>query len=147
MLGSNASSDFPHFGANFWQDWERPIHIEMFEPEAELAFSIDGRVKIYGNYSRALPQKSLTIFARGSYGSTSMDHQIFPEKDIESFKSIVLRNSGNDFDNTHFRDGLVSVLSDRVGVTAQAFRPAVVYLNGEYWAIQIIREKINEHFL
>ena len=147
VLGSNASSDFPHFGANFWQDWERPIHIEMFEPDGELAFSIDGGVKIYGNYSRALPQKSLTIFARGSYGSTSMDHQIFPEKDIESFKSIVLRNSGNDFDNTHFRDGLVSVLSDRVGVTAQAFRPAVVYLNGEYWGIQNIREKINEHFL
>ena len=147
VLGSNASSDFPHFGANFWQDWERPIHIEMFEPNGEIAFSIDGGVKIYGNYSRALPQKSLTIFARGSYGSTSMDHQIFPEKDIESFKAIVLRNSGNDFDNTHFRDGLVSVLSDRAGVTAQAFRPAVVYLNGEYWGIQNIREKINEHFL
>jgi hypothetical protein len=63
VLGQNASSDFPYFGANFWQDWERPIHIEMFEPDGWLAFSIDAGVKIYGNYSRAFPQKSLTIFA------------------------------------------------------------------------------------
>jgi len=146
VMGPNASPVFPHFDANFWQDWERPIHIEMFEPDGWLAFSIDAGVKIYGNYSRAFPQKSLTIFARGAYGSTSIDYQIFPEKDIESFESIVLRNSGNDFDNTHFRDGLVSILADRAGVTTQAFRSAVVYLNGEYWGIQNIREKINEHF-
>ena len=147
VLGPNASSEFPYFGANFWQDWERPIHFEMFEPDGELAFSIDAGVKIYGNYSRAYPQKSLTIFARGAYGSTAINYQVFPEKDIESFEAIVLRNSGNDFDNTHFRDGLVSILADRAGVTTQAFRPAVVYLNGEYWGIQNIREKINEHFI
>ena len=147
VLGPNASSEFPYFGANFWQDWERPIHIEMFEPDGELAFSIDAGVKIYGNYSRAYPQKSLTIFARGAYGSPAINYQVFPEKNIESFEAIVLRNSGNDFDNTHFRDGLVSILADRAGVTTQAFRPAVVYLNGEYWGIQNIREKINEHFV
>ena len=147
VLGQNASSNFPHFGANFWQDWERPIHIEMYEPYGLLAFSIDAGVKIYGNYSRAYPQKSLAIFARGSYGSTAINYQVFPEKDIESFEAIVLRNSGNDYDNTHFRDGLVSIIADRVGVTAQAYRPAVVYLNGEYWGIQNIREKINEHFI
>ena len=147
VLGPNASSDFPYFGANFWQDWERPIHIEMFEPDGELAFSTDAGVKIYGNFSRAYPQKSLTIFARGSYGSTAINYQVFPEKDIESFEAIVLRNSGNDYGNTHFRDGLVSILADRAGITAQAYRPAVVYLNGEYWGIQNIREKINEHFI
>ena len=24
-------SDFPYFGANFWQDWERPIHVSLYE--------------------------------------------------------------------------------------------------------------------
>ena len=147
VMGPNASNQFPYFEANFWQDWERPIHIEMFEPDGELTFSIDAGVKIYGNFSRAFPQKSLTIFARSAYGYTSIDYQIFPEKDIENFEAIILRNSGNDYDNTHFRDGLVSILADRAGATAQAYRPAVVYLNGEYWGIQNIREKINEHFL
>ena len=31
VKGPNASSSFPHFGANFWQDWEREIHFELLE--------------------------------------------------------------------------------------------------------------------
>ncbi|MDP5957276.1 MAG: chitobiase/beta-hexosaminidase C-terminal domain-containing protein, partial [Candidatus Marinimicrobia bacterium] len=97
VMGPNASTDFPYFGANFWQDWERPIHIELFEPNGELGFSIDGGVKIYGNYSRANPQKSLSIFARGMYGYPEINYQVFPDKNIDQFEAIVLRNSGNDW--------------------------------------------------
>ena len=32
-------------------------------------------------------------------------------------------------------------------VDRQAFQPAVVYINGEYWGILNIREKINSNFL
>ena len=31
VMGPNASPDYPHFGANFWEDWERPIHFEILE--------------------------------------------------------------------------------------------------------------------
>ena len=31
VMGDNAEDDWPHKGANFWQDWEKPIHIEFFE--------------------------------------------------------------------------------------------------------------------
>jgi len=147
VMGPNASTDFPYFGANFWQDWERPIHIEMYEPSGELGFSIDAGVKIFGNYSRANPQKSLSIFARGEYGYPEINYQIFPDRNIDQFESIVLRNSGNDWNTSHFRDGLVSKIAHEAGVTTQAYRPVVVYLNGAYWGILNIREKINEHFL
>lgn len=147
VMGSNASSEFPYFGANFWEDWERPIHIEMFEPNGDLGFSIDGGVKICGNYSRANPQKSLAIFARRIYGYSEIDYQIFPDKNIDQFEAIVLRNSGNDWGISHIRDGLVSKIAAEAGVAAQAYRPTVVYLNGEYWGILNMREKINEHFL
>ncbi len=30
-MGPNASPNFPHFGANFWEDWECPIHFEILE--------------------------------------------------------------------------------------------------------------------
>ena len=36
---------------------------------------------------------------------------------------------------------------DGSGLETQAYRPAVVYLNGEYWGFYNIREKVNEHFL
>jgi hypothetical protein len=28
VMGPNASPDYPHFGAIFWEDWEKPIPIE-----------------------------------------------------------------------------------------------------------------------
>ena len=38
-------------------------------------------------------------------------------------------------------------LMDGSGLETQAYRPTVVYLNGEYWGFYNIREKVNEHFL
>ena len=153
VLGSGASTNFPYFGANFWEDWERPVHIELFEPDGELGFSLDAGVKIFGGWSRGLDQKSLAIYARSTYGSSQINYQIFPDKQIESFKAIVLRNSGNDWfgsgqDNASMlRDGMMTGLMNETGLDHQAYRPAVVYINGDYWGIHNIREKVNEEFL
>ena len=38
-------------------------------------------------------------------------------------------------------------LASENDVIVQDYRPAVVYLNGEFWGIQNIREKVNEHFI
>ena len=154
VLGDNYENSNPYFGANFWEDWERPIHIEFFEPDGTLGFAQDAGVKIFGGWSRAMAQKSLSIFARSEYGNNEINYQIFPDKNIDSFKSIVLRNSGNDWysgenwsSNSMFRDGMQTGLMDNTGIDHQAYRPAVVYLNGEYWGIHNIREKVNEEFL
>ena len=40
-MGPNASSDYPHFGANFWEDWEKPIFIEVLETD-ETYYSSPG---------------------------------------------------------------------------------------------------------
>ncbi|WP_421875403.1 CotH kinase family protein [Marinoscillum sp.] len=146
VMGPNASSDFPHFGANFWEDWERPIHIEMYDPDGDLAFAQDAGVKIFGGWSRGNAQKSLSIFARKSYGKNEIKDKIFPDLELDEFANIVLRNSGNDWNNTMFRDALLTSLFHE-SVDKQAYRPAVIYLNGEYWGIQNIREKVNEDFL
>ena len=45
------------------------------------------------------------------------------------------------------RDVVATSLMDGSGLETQAFRPAAVYLNGEYWGFYNIREKISEHFL
>ena len=153
VMGDNADSNFPHFGANFWEDWERPIHIEFYEPDGTLGFKQDAGVKIFGNYSRGWPQKSLSIFARSEYGKKNIDYKIFPDKDLEKFKSIVLRNSGNDWfgsgewSGSMFRDGLHTGLMKNTGLDHQAYRPSILYINGEYWGIHNIREKVNEDFL
>ncbi|RQW04897.1 T9SS C-terminal target domain-containing protein, partial [candidate division KSB1 bacterium] len=147
VLGKNYETNVPHFGANFWQDWERPVHIEFFEPDGEMGFSLDAGMKVFGGWSRDFPQKSLAIYARSRYGAGSIDYQVFPDKPITKFEAIVLRNSGNDWQSTLFRDGMMQSLIKETELDFQAYRPAVVFLNGEYWGILNIREKVNEHFL
>lgn len=46
------------------------------------------------------------------------------------------------------KDVLTSSLADDTGILAnQAYRPVVLYINGAYWGIHYIREKINEGFI
>lgn len=147
VLGDSAETEYPYFGANFWQDWERPVHIEFYEPTGDLGFSINAGVKIVGAWSRGHEQKSIAIYARSVYGDGSIDYKIFPELSINKFEAIVLRNSGNDWDYSYMRDALMSNIASEINIDAQGYRPAVVFINGAYWGIQNLREKINEHFV
>ena len=147
LMGSNASQSYPHFGANFWEDWERPANIAMYEADGTPAFQIDAGIKIFGAWSRGQDQKSLSIHTRKSYGYDGINYKIFSEKEIDRFETLVLRNSGNDFNNTMLRDAFCNRITSSLGLDQQAYRPAVVYLNGAYWGIQNIREKVNEEFI
>lgn len=147
VVGTNGISGNCTGPSNFNQDWEIPINIELFETDGTIGFNSRAGAKIFGGCSRTQPQKSLSIFFRGEYGNPELDYRIFEEKDIDKFQGFVLRNSGNDFNNTHFRDALMTTLVEDTEVDYQAYRPAVVYLNGEYWGIHNIREKVNEHFV
>jgi hypothetical protein len=146
-LGDSAETAFPYFGANFWKDWERPIHVELFETNGSKGFDIDMGVKIFGGWSRGNAQKSFALFARGQYGNNTLNYKLFDELPYTEYESLVLRNSGNDWGSTMFRDALMTSLVDDTDIDKQDYRPAVLFINGEYWGIQNIREKVNEHFL
>jgi len=151
--GPNADENFPYFNANFWQDWEKPAHISLFDEEGSMVVDMDCGIKIYGGWTRGHPQKSMAIFARNVYRTKKIEYRLFEDKSIDAFEGFVLRNSGNDWfgegseSGTMFRDILMTRLSWGMDIEHQAFRQAILYLNGEYWGIHNIREKINEHFL
>ncbi|MCH8942554.1 MAG: CotH kinase family protein [Bacteroidetes bacterium] len=150
VSGPNAAPPNPNnpdSSANYWQDWEKPIHIEMYEPDGTQAFSIDAGIKIHGGYSREYLHKSFAIFARGKYGYNEIKYKIFPDLAIDKFQAFVLRNSGQDWTHTMFRDAMMESLVKETGLDIRAYRPAVLFLNGEYWGIFNIREKENEHYL
>ena len=146
VSGSNAEEDFPYFGANFWEDWERPVHFEILEIDG-TGYGSNAGVKIFGGWSRGFPQKSLAIYARNYYGPSEIDYNLFPNSTIDSYEAFTLRNSGNDWESTMLRDGFITSLANDVDIDHQQYRPAVHYINGEYWGIINIREKVNEHFI
>ncbi|MBN1894209.1 lamin tail domain-containing protein, partial [bacterium] len=100
--------------ANYWEDWERPVHIEFFEPDASGGFSEDAGLVMHGKTTRNLPQKSFAVFFRGRYGMPLLEYPVFEGLAVKRFSSLVLRNAGTD--NTvneggvHFRDGLAATL-------------------------------------
>jgi hypothetical protein len=147
VLGPNAQPDNPHFGANYWQDWEREAHFELYDNEGNKQIDQDAGIKIYGAWSRAHDQKSMALFARKEYGDGSFDYKVFKDKPIKKFEALVIRNGGNDWPQAILRDGLTTSLIRDMDIDRLAFQPSVVYLNAEYWGILNIREKINTNFL
>lgn len=146
--GPKASPRFPHKGANYYTRKEYPCHVEFFETDKQRVFHSPVGFKIFGGMSRIFPQKSFSLYASKSrYGNKYLRHQIFPQKDQKKFKRIVMRNSGSDFGETHFRDALITSFGKDIGLEVQAYRPSVVFINGEYWGIYNFREKLTRHYL
>ncbi len=148
VMGPNASSSYPYKGANFWMDWKKPSHIEFFDKNQDLGFELDADIMIHGGFSRANPMKSLRIITGDKYDQSEINYQVFKDKDIHRFNRLVLRNSGQDFNVTHFRDALMhKIVQQKTNIHIQDYEPAVIFLNGEYWGIHNIREKIDRYYV
>ena len=134
--------------SNVNQDWERPVNLELYEMDGEAGLNQRAGIKIFGGCSRhRFPQKSLALYARSDYGDGSFSHRLFEEKNIDKFETFVLRSAADDQVKTMFRDAAAQqMLARSMGADYQAYQPIVVYLNGDYWGIHNIREKLNEHY-
>jgi len=134
---------------NFWYEgsaWERPGHIEFFERNGTLAFAGDIGIRVHGNTTVNRPRKSLRIYARNAEGPSTFNHRIFPQKDTAFFDTFLLRAGGNDWGQAIFRDALVSEIAAPSGLDHMSARPAVVFIDGEYWGLHNLRDRIDEGY-
>lgn len=132
---------------NLNQDWERAANIELYDEQGIVRINQLAGIRIFGGCSRQrFPVKSFEVFARRLYGKGSFDCKIFKTEDITSFESFLIRSSADDQMQTMFRDGLGHTLVSDLKVETQAYQPAVLYINGQYWGIHNIREKYNEAY-
>jgi hypothetical protein len=87
------------------------------------------------------------VYARDEYGKNRINYRIFPDLNIERFKTLILRSPDADFSATIFKDELVQTIIKDMNIDLQATRPSVVFINGEYWGIHNIRERQDKHYL
>lgn len=148
VKGPGASSEFPYKGANFWKDWEVPAHIELYEKDGS-GFSQNCGLKIFGAYNRGDDKKSFQVKFRSRYNdASSLRYKLFESKDITRFESIVLRSGSQDYKYSMMRDEMMtSLAAEYTSVDVQAYKPVSLYLNGEYWGIYYIREKVNANYV
>ena len=138
------------------KEWEREAHIEVFETNGKRVVDQNVGVRISGGYSRMNNCKSLKIYAREEYDDKeNIEYNLFKNlkknensnEYIDTFKRIKLRNSGQDFNYTLFKDALVHSILEETSIATQAYRPSVLFINGEYWGIHNIRESLDEYYV
>ena len=140
---------------NKGETWERPAHFELFEPDGTVGISQSMGVRIQGAYSRGFTQKSLRFYARSRYDEEHPnveydllggDMKDYYGNNIEKFENFLLRNSGNDFEGgVMLRDGFMQRLAKNTNTDMQGYRPAVAFINGEFWGIYNIRQRVDNH--
>lgn len=132
------------------REFELGGHWTFLEPDGGLLWEGGMGMRIHGGGSRSLPQKSLRLYARNQYGGNRFEAPFFGEDHRSSFRRLILRNAGQDSmeSGTMFRDGLMqSLVQHKEHLATQAFRPTVVFINGEYWGIHNLRERYDRHYL
>lgn len=137
--------------ANYFQsgsDWERPVFFQLFDSGRSLAVSQLMGVRNHGAWSRGAAQKTLRFYAREEYGDSQVRAALFPGQTGSAFKRFLLRNSGNDWSSTGFRDAMMhQVFRPLARCDTQDYEPVVVYVDGEYWGLQNLREYYSAYYL
>jgi len=128
---------------------EIPITLEFFEPDNGESINYDCGLRISGQASYLYPQKPLTLSADDRFGAEFFDYKFFPNREIDNYTEIYLRNSGTpDNRRTLFRDALQhSIVINQMDIDCQAYRPVMSFINGEYWGLYNLREKLNADYI
>jgi hypothetical protein len=132
---------------NYQKNWEKNIYTTFIDTNNVVGFSQQAGIKIFGESTRRQPDKSMKIIARKKYGKKKFKYRIFPEKDIKKYKQLVIRASGNDYAGSRFKDAMSAHLARNLGLDYMAWRPINLFINGEYWGVYNLREKINDHYI
>ena len=119
---------------NFTQkgrEWERYAVIEYFENPSTSSWIMNSGIRIKGGVSRLYGQKSFNVYFRKEYDG-KLKYLLFSDaintkqEVISKYKSITLRNGGNDTDRLKFKDAWIqSMVSDRHVDTQSSFMTVV----------------------
>jgi len=149
LYGANNIS-LSRYPANYLQrgkNWARPAEMILTDEAGKTRFKQNVLLRIHGNNTRYYPVRALRVLPNTIYGDTVIHYRFFNDLPYDTFKRILLRNSGNDVRWTMFRDAMIQLMVKGTGLDIQEYAPAVLYVNGNYWGICNIRESINDNYL
>jgi hypothetical protein len=152
------SDDFLYDGAegifeNWAQDWERFAQIAYFDSslthpllfERDVAMQVDGGA----GGSRSLPQHSFRLeMAKGSLAQEPVELALLPNRDErEMYGRLYFRNGSNMWLTLPYKDAAqVEMMMAQTKGYFSAMRASSVYINGEYFGLYEMREKLDEEY-
>ena len=140
----------PNTTGNYYmkgREWERTINMEFYEVADNSGVNQICGLRTHGNRARKMPQKGIKVYAREEYGKKRFHHQFFETSPIDSYKHLIIKPFSTLYPFSGVQDYVCSQMAIELGLEAGHSRPAVVYLNGEYWGVYFIQEKLDERYL
>ena len=125
--------------------WERPVLFQLYDSGNRPALECGAGIRVRGGISRRTVQKSFNIYFRKAYGNSTLEYELFPG--TFSHKSITLKIGGNTMDRLKYKEIVLYELLDNRNYPKLHMRPAVLFLNGEYWGPYLLQEKISSYQL
>lgn len=125
---------------------EVDAYAELYEEDGH--FSIPCGLTLFGGSARSQAKKSYTLRFRKKYGEASLNYQVFDNRDFSNFETLVIRSGSQDYKRSLIRDELMtSLMEDGTDVDVQAYKAVILYINGNYWGIYYIREKVEAEYV
>ncbi len=116
----------------------------------EEKFSIPAGITLHGNNggSRDIPKKNFNVHFRSAYGAGKLHYKVFDDLEIDEFNSLLLKGGAEDWYRTMIRDEFMThMVIGNTALLAQACKPVVLYLGGEFWGIYFLRERFSADYV
>ncbi len=126
--------------------------VEYLDKDGE-GFKIKAGLKLFGGSTRSYKKKSYELKFKKRYGDAELNYKVFDTLDSSVFNSLVLRTGSQDEfqyndQRTVIKDVVAtSLVGEYTDVDVQAYESVIVYINGEYWGLYFLREKVDETFV
>ncbi len=126
--------------------------LEYFDKNKVQVAETDGQTNKHGNDSWAYGQRGFDYVSRDEMGyNYALNYKVFNTKPRQSFQKIIFKAAANDnypfeMGSAHIRDSYAHTLAQRgnLNLDARTWAPAIVYVNGQYWGVYDVREKVDD---
>ena len=126
--------------------------LEYFNANQTLVDEASGYFNKHGNDSWAYNQRGVDFIAKDQFGINNVIHEkIFRTKTRHKFQRLIIKAAANDnypFEtgSAHIRDSYIHSLSQigHLKLDERSYEPCILYLNGKYWGVYDIREKVDD---
>ena len=131
------------------RSWERPVSVELLNPDGSEGFQIDAGLRIRGGFSRSTsnPKHAFRLLFRTEYGG-ALEYPLFGADGVDWFENVDLRTSQNyswsfqgDRQNTMVREVFSRDVQGQMGQPYTRSRYYHLYLNGQYWGLYQTQER------
>lgn len=150
IAGKNFNPEKPTTSGNYYQrgpKWEKLVNVEFYEPDNKCAFNHLAGLRTHGGAVRLFRQKGLRLYADSEYGRNKFYHKIFDYKDITEFKRLILKPYMSSWYGCGIEEYVCSQIAYNTKASSIAYRPVVLYINGVYWGIYYVGERIDEFYI